>query len=56
MGLGSGRAGAGTWPQLLADTLWEPSTQQSLPDDLLCASSGHRAVDKAGPGATEPLF
>ena len=45
-----------TGPQLPAYLLWEPSTQPSLADDLLCASSGHPAMGKAGPGALQPLF
>ena len=48
--------GGVTGPQLPAYLLWEPSTQPSLADDLLCASSGHPAMGKAGPGALQPLF
>lgn len=56
-GLESSRVGGwGPGPQLPAYLLWEPSTQPSLADDLLCTSSGHPAMGQAGPDALQPLF
>lgn len=48
--------GDATGPQLPAYLLWEPATQPFLADDLLCTSSGHPAMGKAGPGTLQTLF